>query len=153
MELHIPYKGPVIRIQITKKDCAQESFTLRNVIVPTVKAFIEDLFSREQVPSLGIKYVATVRIKLVKEGELKKDECISIPYFSPKQIKVMMIDAITNGAFTEIHPISEHTIKEIAWIAWNCATNAHRMYPNNKHTFADHWDHIKKEIEDLKTIS
>ncbi len=30
-------------------------------------------------------------------------------------------------------------IKEIAYIAWKGAANAHRMYPENKHTFSEYW--------------
>lgn len=39
-------------------------------------------------------------------------------------------------------PESENTtgfIRAIAWTAWNAAANAFRAYPNNKHTFTDHW--------------
>lgn len=44
--------------------------------------------------------------------------------------------------------LSEQKIKEIAWIAWKAAANAHRMYPDNKHTFAEHWDAGKSMYED-----
>lgn len=34
----------------------------------------------------------------------------------------------------------DKVIKEVAWEAWKSAANAFRMYPDNKHTFADYWD-------------
>ena len=44
--------------------------------------------------------------------------------------------------------LSEQKIREIASIAWKCAANAHRLYPENKHTFAEHWQHGKSMYED-----
>lgn len=35
--------------------------------------------------------------------------------------------------------MTDENIKSIAQMAWQSAANAFRMYPNNKHTFAEHW--------------
>ena len=37
----------------------------------------------------------------------------------------------------------ENEVREIAYIAWKGAANAHRMYPDNKHTFAEYWSAAK----------
>jgi len=34
-------------------------------------------------------------------------------------------------------------LKEVAYKAWKAAANAHRMYPDNKHTFSDYWETVK----------
>jgi len=31
-------------------------------------------------------------------------------------------------------------LKSIAWKAWRDAANAHRMYPENQHTFSTYWE-------------
>ncbi len=33
--------------------------------------------------------------------------------------------------------------RTIAYTAWNAAANAHRIYPDNKHTFSDYWETAK----------
>lgn len=38
-------------------------------------------------------------------------------------------------------------IREIASIAWRGAANAHRMYPDNKHTFTEYWYAAKSQFE------
>jgi len=44
-------------------------------------------------------------------------------------------------------------IKEIAYKAWRAAANAHRMYPENKHTFTEYWILAEEEyMLDLKII-
>lgn len=35
--------------------------------------------------------------------------------------------------------MTEDQIKEVARIAWRAAANAHRLYPNGNHTFAEFW--------------
>ena len=35
--------------------------------------------------------------------------------------------------------MTNENVKEIASIAWKGAANAHRMYPDNKHTFNEYW--------------
>lgn len=35
--------------------------------------------------------------------------------------------------------MTKEEVKEIACIAWKGAANAHRMYPENKHTFTEYW--------------
>ncbi len=42
--------------------------------------------------------------------------------------------------------ITKDKIREIAYMAWKGAANAHRMYPDNKHTFADYWDAAKNQF-------
>jgi len=44
----------------------------------------------------------------------------------------------------------EDIIREIAYIAWKAAANAHRMYPDNKHTFTDYWDAAKTQFDKFK---
>ena len=46
--------------------------------------------------------------------------------------------------------MTEERLKEIAATIWKDCANAHRMYPDNKHTFADYWDRSK---EGLKLLS
>lgn len=45
--------------------------------------------------------------------------------------------------------MTEDQIKEIAYIAWRGAADAFRMYPENKHTFSDHWDAAKSQYKDF----
>lgn len=40
-------------------------------------------------------------------------------------------------------------IKEIARIAWIGASNAHRLYPNNKHTFVEYWNGSESQFKDF----
>lgn len=44
--------------------------------------------------------------------------------------------------------MTEEKVKEIAWIAWKGAANAHRLYPENKHTFAEYWSAAKNQFTD-----
>lgn len=45
----------------------------------------------------------------------------------------------------------EEEIKQIASIAWKGAANAFRMYPDNKHTFADYWDAAKDQFKEFES--
>jgi hypothetical protein len=47
--------------------------------------------------------------------------------------------------------MTEDQIKEIAGIAWKGAANAHRLYPNNKHTFSDYWEGAKSQFDQFST--
>ena len=40
----------------------------------------------------------------------------------------------------ESKSMTESLIREIAADVWNNAVNSYRMYPNNKHTFAEFWN-------------
>lgn len=35
--------------------------------------------------------------------------------------------------------MTKEEVKEIAYLAWKGAANAHRLYPDNKHTFTEYW--------------
>lgn len=46
-----------------------------------------------------------------------------------------------------LYPFVKQLAKEIASAAWKSAANAYRMYPDNKHTFADYWnDYGEKQL-------
>lgn len=43
-------------------------------------------------------------------------------------------------------------IKEIAYDAWSSAANSYRMYPENKHTFSNHWELNNNQYEEYVAI-
>lgn len=45
--------------------------------------------------------------------------------------------------------MTKEDVKLIASIAWKGAANAHRMYPDNKHTFAEYWDGAESQFSDF----
>lgn len=51
--------------------------------------------------------------------------------------------ACANGAVTK------ETVKDIASIAWTGAANAHRMYPENKHTFSKYWTAAESQFNEF----
>jgi hypothetical protein len=42
--------------------------------------------------------------------------------------------------------MTNENVKEIASIAWKGAANAHRMYPENKHTFSEYWNGAESQF-------
>ncbi len=45
--------------------------------------------------------------------------------------------------------MTEEQVRQIAWIAWKGAANAHRLYPDNKHTFTEYWDAAKEQYKEF----
>jgi hypothetical protein len=44
--------------------------------------------------------------------------------------------------------MDKETIRILMWNAWKAAANAHRLYPENKHTFTDYYDTIgEKDLD------
>lgn len=47
----------------------------------------------------------------------------------------------------------DEVIKEIASMAWKGAANAFRMYPENKHTFAEYWDAANQQFKKFTLLN
>lgn len=56
---------------------------------------------------------------------------------------------IINVDFPEREMDDIERIRAIAAKAWQGAANAHRMYPQNKHTFSNYWDAAAGQFEEF----
>jgi hypothetical protein len=65
-------------------------------------------------------------------------------FFEPNQFEVIDEDPL-NIIPKEVK--QEERVKEIANQAWKDCANAHRLYPDNKHTFTEYWESAKDQYE------
>lgn len=53
---------------------------------------------------------------------------------------------VLNSDYSKSNQTVEDFVRSISYHAWTAAANAHRLYPENKHTFIDFWESSQEDI-------
>lgn len=105
---------------------------------------------------IGVKWYKSIcyRPKTVEANNRQftgRDGCNIIVVYQSNGYEILnakdFLDNISQSlADKQAVEFAEDKIKEIAYISWKAAANAHRLYPDNKHTFVDFWDASKADL-------
>ena len=83
------------------------------------------------------------------EGSVSIETAHNITYCLPKDEIEWLDESIPSQGLREEE---KSKVKDLIRDAWGASALAHRLYPENKHTFSDYWHTLdKKEFESLFT--